>query len=839
MPGKYTYLGGSGLMIPKRSSCRGLELSDACWSEERSSRVEHGWRIMAELVDRDQPWIRQAGRFLPASMSAIDQAPYTEEVWEPARRALQRAVPSAYPTAPLAESCAIENVKPWRIALVRGIYGNISAEQAVEDGCKVIDELVRKCDRSRWEQDVRCNDSSDHEPGCRAGEYLPPDASLPSPSTCRRCPPGKYTPERSVNNSCIACGSGTYSSEPGGSACAPCAEGTFAPEGAARCQNCSVGHTPSPDQGSCVRCSEGTYASGGVCRSCGMWSSSEKGSARAQDCHFTSSGLCQVGMFFVLSVFIGVQLQRSCLDYIGVSDVHRSSVGLVVTTSSPHRVLETSLGRAFVRLRGTGHPLLDGHLFRATYVSRTKLRLSRDGEAMAERADASIGELRVVMPHLLAFTGEACCPIGFLLLLGVAFLAVGLVKAYSHCADEGRVSTAGASVVILVTMCCVRSVRWWCTRSVPMRRRCRSFERKLLEANPRPASCSRGSGRAVSMVAILDFYEYFQDFIVDRDAHYVAANIMQTLTRRSRLSYAELVGSENVEWFVSYSFGQPFGDVVASLRKHAEHQATLRPCCWQSLRYWMCTLSVNPWRVSEELGGGSLHESSFMLALSGKTCRGTALILDQVASPFKRSWCLLEVGQTCQLMQRQLMQHPCDFDGLMLCTPAGVLQHRGVGIDIAIAIAEQVSGLSLEAASATSPKDKALLDDFVALELGGSEGVEGLIQMYVKEALCAAHASFQVDFGNLVSALDQLPEDDSMPKRGGWRPGLLGRTRSLMAGECSLKPSGSGKSPHSDGSLILRPCSHGGPSPGISSPGSWTESQNADVRSFSHTSSIV
>lgn len=60
------------------------------------------------------------------------------------------------------------------------------------------------------------------------------------------------------------------------------------------------------------------------------------------------------------------------------------------------------------------------------------------------------------------------------------------------------------------------------------------------------------------MGQIADLYEYFQDFIVDRDMHYVANNLIKPLTRDCKKSYAELIGPKTVEWFVSHYWGQEF-----------------------------------------------------------------------------------------------------------------------------------------------------------------------------------------------------------------------------------------------------------------------------------------
>ena len=122
--------------------------------------------------------------------------------------------------------------------------------------------------------------------------------------------------------------------------------------------------------------------------------------------------------------------------------------------------------------------------------------------------------------------------------------------------------------------------------------------------------------------------------------YYVCHNIVKPLTGKDKLSYAEVAGPHEVEYFVSHYWGTPFRDYVSSMWKHAEavvHSAGQPGLEITRTRYWICTLprcpvlcvrpaplclfvefinlnnlcvlrsgtfANNQWEVKQELGGG-------------------------------------------------------------------------------------------------------------------------------------------------------------------------------------------------------------------------------------------
>ncbi|CAE8604054.1 unnamed protein product [Polarella glacialis] len=221
--------------------------------------------------------------------------------------------------------------------------------------------------------------------------------------------------------------------------------------------------------------------------------------------------------------------------------------------------------------------------------------------------------------------------------------------------------------------------------------------------------------------------------------YYVCPNIVLPLTKPMKLSYAELAGPRPVEWFVSHFWGMLFQDSVSSLRKHAEMVSgksasrcgglhsrnsssaqqrvskldktfksgtgSLETASWKETSYWICTFSNNQWELMHELGS-SWEQSSFYLALRSPGCKGTAMIFDELAMPLTRSWCLFELLQTFQLTGTR----EAGFTGLLLCTRSGVMNFGACSMDTAISIGVRLSSLRLQDASASSDKDKRMID---------------------------------------------------------------------------------------------------------------------------------
>ncbi|CAJ1410354.1 unnamed protein product [Effrenium voratum] len=281
----------------------------------------------------------------------------------------------------------------------------------------------------------------------------------------------------------------------------------------------------------------------------------------------------------------------------------------------------------------------------------------------------------------------------------------------------------------------------------PMQRKLRRHCKNLLRTNPAPIRTPKGPERAIKAGHLVDVADAFNDRIRHRDMYYVATNIIKPVTRTHRLSYAECVGPQMVDWFVSHYWGTSFRHFVSTLQKHSE-AVVEPPATPPDVAYWICSFSNNQWQIEEELGAG-WEESSFFLALKSPRCVGTAMILDDEALPLTRAWCLFEVLQTKIIRTTRE-----NFRGLYLCTITGVLQNGKSGVDLPMRIAERLASLRLENATASVQKDKEMIGELVSKMPGGFQAMNHFLRRNISEALRTMQAVFTSELETLLHKLD-------------------------------------------------------------------------------------
>jgi len=142
------------------------------------------------------------------------------------------------------------------------------------------------------------------------------------------------------------------------------------------------------------------------------------------------------------------------------------------------------------------------------------------------------------------------------------------------------------------------------------------------------------------------------------------------------------------------------------------------------------------------------------------------MVLDNDCEPLQRSWCLFELLQTRYVAPK----NKSGYEGLLLCTPSGVLQWGNADVDTVVRLAERVGATRLENAQASNPKDKLMIDQCVIETVeGGFPEVNKYVHASIKKVLNEANGSFQLRVQELMLTLD--PEGS--PSVGG--PVLLGR----------------------------------------------------------------
>jgi len=267
---------------------------------------------------------------------------------------------------------------------------------------------------------------------------------------------------------------------------------------------------------------------------------------------------------------------------------------------------------------------------------------------------------------------------------------------------------------------------------------------QLRAKNASPKASQRGPGRGIAVKDLHSFLEMCSDYVKNRNMHYVNGNFVLPITEPEGLSYVDLIGACPLNYFTSHSWGNGFRDFVLSIKKHAE--STCKES-WQDTAYWICTFSNNQWDLKSELGV-NLFTSSFYLALKSESCSGTAMVIDSLALPLTRVWCLFEVVATI----KRTDSDP-SFGGLMLCTPSGVLNQGTANMNTAIKIAQRCSRLDMRNAEASCEDDKQKIHALVEAMEGGFSGVNRFVRTAIRNALFEMHTAFERDFDQICYTL--------------------------------------------------------------------------------------
>jgi len=295
------------------------------------------------------------------------------------------------------------------------------------------------------------------------------------------------------------------------------------------------------------------------------------------------------------------------------------------------------------------------------------------------------------------------------------------------------------------------------------------YTKLLTRRLPNPVKCERGPLRGVAAGIVWEMFTEFQEFIRQRNMYYLVGNVVKPLTLRRRLSFSELVGSQELRWFVSHFWGTSFQEFVNSVRRHANAQ---EGDLWSEVPYWICSLSNNQWEIGLELGEGQWEASSFYKALRSPSTQGTAMVLDPEALPLTRAWCLFEVVQTYQLNDTK---H--GFAGLHFCTSTGTMHDGNASVEVAMQIAHRLASLRLEEAQATNEDDKRIIWGLIEDMPGGFDSINAFLRENVTNALVAMKGAVDNKFAALFLELEeagQRPQKLGLGKdESGMAPGFL------------------------------------------------------------------
>jgi len=437
---------------------------------------------------------------------------------------------------------------------------------------------------------------------------------------------------------------------------------------------------------------------------------------------------------------------------IQIDDISLEHGEIVVATCGPHRILRVPWAQVKVSFRGTGLPMLDDpgggkeatKRFGVQVLDSERLILLDDtGGSLESRMDSSIGSLRICLWRAPLCTGVQQVPA--IAILHALFFAVMATAMTEEIQVKDILIIASISIVLAVIL------RRRTSTKTALFRRISDFRRSVLCNGMKHQPCPRGPGRAVTIGQLLEFFDYFQAFIRNRDMYYTSKNLIRPVTKQEQLSYSEIVGPSHVLYFVSHYWGSQTRYFVDSIQKHAQQARVQND--WRDISYWICSFSNNQWNLQDELST-DCEESSFYLALRDDQARGTVMVLDEKALPLTRSWCLFELLQTFLLRDERAQ----DFEGLSLCTPLGVLSKGAAGVDIAMGLAQRLAVLDLKDATASKAEDKDMIDDRVRSMSGGFPAINEFVRLNIRDALLRVRDSFEADFNGIVAALDRCSD---------------------------------------------------------------------------------
>lgn len=636
----------------------------------------------------------------------------------------------------------------------------------------------------------------------QSGTIIPPKDFLPDScgdraivkvsillASCTECPKGRRNPLNGSNvcsltvtetcragfvwnaaiSDCTACVAGRFANSTQSTECVSCEPGSWSSDRAVECLPCSPGrYTSESDRPVCDDCPRGfrTLQEGSsICYACYL---NAAGSIlqEGQACTLLPQMLVSVFAVFVLASFL-FTFALLLASPVRIRNITLTGSRVHVETCGWHFLLHESRF-CQIRFSATHIPMLDkrDRWFRSSPLhGKYEFALRNlDGSDVIEAMETSVGFLHFATPGIMSgvwgIPGCLHC-----LLLMIPVIAIPITENFDGVTVA---ATLVASVSISLIFCAV----WFviCART-PLSKRIAHHRKELKALCPNPVACKKGGGRAVSAGALNTFWLCFRDVIQHRNMYYIEPNIIKPLTCQVKLSYSELSGPKQIQWFISHYWGLPFACTIAAIKHHAvavsvapkSQSLTSEPVdsYWTDATYWCCTFSNNQWDLDNELGGvgeNAWKESSFFLALRSGICKGTVMIIDEEAKPLTRSWCLFELLQTFLLSQED-----ASFEGLLLCTNAGVMNYGSFSMDVAHAVGNRLATLKLQDAKASCLADKLMIDSLVEKTPGGFEEVSKFLTKRIGAVIQTLQGNFSRDLADLEVLLIDVGNTDDSP----------------------------------------------------------------------------
>ncbi|CAE7594077.1 pmpB [Symbiodinium natans] len=457
----------------------------------------------------------------------------------------------------------------------------------------------------------------------------------------------------------------------------------------------------------------------GTCRKCAVYNAWSDG--RSDVCHLWpqdttqfavllgATASCALLAFLFLQILyaplvvVDAKSQRiqSKLRRAGGKDPDEMDRSFVISVQGPlvdlpKRLSQLLHRRVIYRAQGTGLEWLDYNLEKANAikvcgVERSKVEVQ--GVRVPFDCASTVGSL-----HATEIT-----PL-FLLLCAALFLLVLLPVAIQVAIMSGNglahvLVTAGyCALPSLLVLAVLYPLMAWIIRQryqrTPFTKALEEYRRQIQhEEHPGP-DAAHPKNQGLLALTLWELWGHFQSFILlDRNMHFVVANIVRPLTRSQQVSFVSLWGGREVSYFVSHSWGTSFAHFARSIHCHA---LSAEGQLWMGASYWICSFANNQWDIEGELGS-TIMESAFARTLRGGI-KGVAMVLDHEVQPLTRVWCLFEF-----LLSKQLQLE------LVFATDVGVIGDDGcTSFDIALQLGDKIEFLQVANCHASSEEDRPL-----------------------------------------------------------------------------------------------------------------------------------
>jgi Leucine-rich repeat (LRR) protein len=565
---------------------------------------------------------------------------------------------------------------------------------------------------------------------------------------CPSCKAGTYAVNK---EQCELCEVGQVTNQSGLTTCSQCSQGKYANgTGLSTCQLCPAGKYEFHLR-ACKECPLGTFSSRGAvkddCKPCGPLQAPDRSNEKCESSSpllvlMISRIICFIMFFTLSSFFVGIPTS--------ICDGSVTAAGCVIACNCNHFIL---LGRSVdVTFCETEHFFLNQQrrfLVKAHEAKRVLL-LSDKGKDWTSD-DPSIEFAAGYFYIVPSFANFASIGFGFPFWILPPILLVALFLLAKADPNWSVLIPAECSFAILVTS----AGQFFRLHMAKQRSIDETICKFLSEVSGLEGKTDPGPNRAIALGSLSHLYDSFQGFLRQRTMYFLEPYLIRPLTRKSQLSFAELVGPKRLEYFVSHFWGLAFLETLTALKKHAAEASQMLSKPTSEIAYWICTFSNCQWKLWEEIPPGEDPESSsFFKALTSGFCNATCMVVNEKVEPLKRSWCLYELFVTFVLRDRTVQStNKVNFQGLQLTTASGVLNSGKSSMDIAFAIAATVATIKLEDAKASRIEDEEMIKQKILKEYDSFEKPNHMLRDEIMKILKKMRSRTQEDIDNLLEAL--------------------------------------------------------------------------------------